>query len=790
MEPLSIEQYNAPIPRCLVPGENMALIAAFILAIISSLMLNAIWRLERPWQNILALYLIFTAQIVFLSQVLSEMRAIQASAYIAGHLLILGMALGLWLYRGRPSLGHQMGSLAANIKQIRQAMRAHPFLYIYAIILITMMLALFFARLRQPAFFVDSVSTHLPRAFYWLTNGTAQHFYVGNFHIIEYPPNASFLYLWLMALSENFHILHLPVWVAAMLSALGTFGLAQRAGFPAAASVFAGLSFLTIPQTILQSYNGQIELLTTFYGICVLLFLLETIQATRQVSRQSAPFLLYASIAFGLLIGTKQSGPMLLPGMGLALALYALYHLRKKAPLTLVKMGIACLLGFFIFGSYNYILNYFSFGNPITSLSDPSASSSVLLRTNDYEPEVLAQFYNRPANLARYIYQMQSLPLYERIPGIQIFQDFNESLFRTLDRDLDLQLESVPQFTLSTTPHETTGLIFYLAMLSSPAFALAFLWRQSQRKNHTEQLVYLVTVWAWVFVLVLATTWSPYRLRIFVLLGPYLMAAILPYFYWPRRLPLLALPIMFIGIVPSAQFLSGTLRAAPINYLQQRSFQITDSIIQPQDRIGVVGDETVIFPYMGRYPEAEFIPVPPDDAAQLLLGGDLDLILAQRDYCTLEGLSYQTLYHVDYRDIRCIYLPDEHFLSLDAIETIPDANGETLLIRESLLAYPQQPMRVLIPTQALLSLGTEWMIHFQYTGPLEMTDILTLRCNDKALHPDFTDGSISFRLDQTQIRPDPALQSCEILFAEHISFDPANSEHIAMRGVLLSRDES
>ena len=744
-------------------------------------MLNAVWRLERPWQNILALYLIFTGQIVFLSQVLSELHTLSGRGYLIGHVIILIIALLIWNYVGRPALWFTHGIPRHSLADLLKSLKAHPMLWLYALGIGIGMGTVLVLRIDSMVLAHDGLTTHLVRPVYWLTNGTAQHFHVNNFHIIDYPPNASFQSMWLLALSGNYNIMFLPHWVAACLAVLATAALARLAGFSWPPAIFAGLTYLSNAQIMRQIYDGQIDHVVTLCATILLIFLLQYIQAL--ATRKSRPSILlaYAAVSFGLMAGSKLTGPMILPGMGLVLAIYTLFSLRSRAVKPLMMMATWCLAGFLLFGSYNYILNYLDFGNPITSLSDPTAEASVLLRNGDYDQNTEQQFFNRPANFVRNIYVMASFGSFESIPGLNRLQPITEQLFRFIDRSFDLQLDSVPLFSFSETPNTSFGLTGFLAVMLAPFFFIFSLLRVPKSSQAQMILVYLSIALIWMIVIAVTTSWSPGRVRLFTIIVPLLFTGIMPYLYWPRRFPFVALPIMLLAIIPMNNAITKDLIAsAPI--LEW------DHLVRDGDRIGILGTENRILTTMARYPQATYHPVPPLEAPELLRQGELDLILAQRHYCEVEGGIYQYLPQInrEQNDTECIYAPPERFIDPASMQASIYRNEPALIITSGSMLQFDRDTRMLLPTEQLLDIGGSVLIQLQYDGYLRPTDIDRVTCNEQPIDVSFTNATLWFMLDRSQIQAERAVQPCEINFINRNQFEAINENYVTLRSLIVS----
>jgi hypothetical protein len=118
----------------------------------------------------------------------------------------------------------------------------------------------------------DAARYHIPRAHYWIENGTARHFYTDNYRQVEFPPNTAFFTMWQILVTGSYQALHLPQWFAGVLTALAIFCLAKFGSFSSGASTFAGLSYLSLSGVLLQMGTPLNDLTTGLFGTSCIYF--------------------------------------------------------------------------------------------------------------------------------------------------------------------------------------------------------------------------------------------------------------------------------------------------------------------------------------------------------------------------------------------------------------------------------------------------------------------------------------------------------------------------------------
>ncbi len=521
-----------------------------VLLIACGLFVVAMLPLRGLPATVLALWTVCYAQIVLIAQVLSEGGVFGPVGFVCGHALLTGLVGWAWWRRACPHLLKPY-----RVRNLTGAVRRRPMLAAFAGLTLALALVNLALGTVFPTATEDPIYYHLPRAYAWLQHGTARHFITTDFRMTEFPPNASFVYAWLM-LDGVYGFLHVPMFLAALVTVAGTVALARLAGFGRGAALFGGLLLLHMPMTIVASASKQIDMLAASVAVAFVVLSVKALRGERVAY-------VYAGAAFGLLLGTKYTVFFLLPGAALTLIALAfaryvfvrpdglppplrlpsrdtqemlgvgrrltlarvLRRLRNlwDAVSRLVLLLVACAVGFGLLGAYNYVLNNQRLGNPVTSVGIDTSSAL-------YDPAFEAAFYNGPGNVARYVYQTMDWTV---LPG---FATADDSLFlghlwlyRALDDALSLRLEAVPRFTElyaeSTGRRETQvgfGPVGYGLLLIAP---FAFVWAAARRKLSAW---WLFIGLSWLVLFAWLAPWSPWKTRYFPIFMPFLVAGMLP----------------------------------------------------------------------------------------------------------------------------------------------------------------------------------------------------------------------------------------------------------------------
>jgi hypothetical protein len=492
-----------------------------------------------------------------------------------------------------------------------------------------------------PALNWDANAYHLPRAYLWLQEGTTRHFPTGDFRQTDFPPNASFLFLWIMAVSQGFAGLHLPQWLAGVTTGVGGIGLVRLAGRSRPIALFVGLTCLTYPMSALQMSTSQIDQITAASTTAVVFFYFRAL--VRPAVRWGSDAA-YGGLALGLAVGTKLTVLFLLPGLATTMLVLGAFLARKQFGRRVALSGALAVVGVLSLGSYNYILNKLDFDDFVAS---PRARTAVFAGAEPTQMRL-------ESNLARYLYQSLDWPGFATGPD-DVLPSIQWSVAKILSDRLGLEIDGPQAFALVKRSRGMTnedlagfGLVGFAVLVCSPFLVVCYIYRWVWgREADVLFLAALITI-AWTWFLLFSTTnpWTPYKTRYFLIFMPLLTAGVLPSL-WPEsrrgtwRIALVGcVSLWTAGHVA----LSGGRFGEEPNQLDRRLDRITvqsqfgpfipeiAGVLQekfgPGAKIGVHADlNSLLFPLFRSLPQMSFRPAAVADIPRRLSGGELQAAL-------------------------------------------------------------------------------------------------------------------------------------------------------------------
>lgn len=203
----------------------------------------------------------------------------------------------------------------------------------------------------------DSLTYHLARAAFWIQNHSINHYTTWAQMQNSQPINGEILLLWIMLITKSDNIAFLSQWVALFIILLGIYKILRLINFSKAVSLFTSAVFITFDIVILEATSTQNDLIVVCFALLSTIFILKAIKN----NLLNLKYLLISGLTLGLMIGTKGTSYLFVPGIALILFLFG-----KNNKLKFIKIGYLLLFsisGIILLAAYNFIENYLLYSN-------------------------------------------------------------------------------------------------------------------------------------------------------------------------------------------------------------------------------------------------------------------------------------------------------------------------------------------------------------------------------------------------------------------------------------------
>jgi hypothetical protein len=209
----------------------------------------------------------------------------------------------------------------------------------------------------------DSMTYHMVRVMHWIQNKSVAHYPTQNLRQIAFPPGANYILLHLQLLTGSDRLANLVQWIAFVGSILGASLIAKIVAGPQT-QIVAALVCASLPMAIMQSTTTQNDLLTGFWLLCAVYFIVRT------DNYQMRDFI-WITLSLSLTVITKPTG--IIFGLPLVLWVNARYLFQKDRfswrllpQLFTINSGI--LVGVISLSIPHFVRNFYVFGNPLVEL--------------------------------------------------------------------------------------------------------------------------------------------------------------------------------------------------------------------------------------------------------------------------------------------------------------------------------------------------------------------------------------------------------------------------------------
>ena len=340
----------------------ISLLMVFVSSYLTASVLSPKDETNRPKSVYPFLYtlLIMFAQVVLTMEVLSLFSAIKEIPVLIFNTLFLIGAVCLWIKNDKPLY---IPEVKTNLKKIFNGLKRDKFLAIMAFGFVFFIISVILLDLFLPVNGGDALTYHLNRSSYWLFQGNLNHFTISDDRNLVMPINSEILYLWNLLFFKNdigLYFISFIGYIAVIFSVyniLEYFGFSQRRKLW---SVFILSSFASVMAEISSLETDILLAGIMLSGITLFLYALKDNNKTG---------LYFSSLACALAMGTKSPAIIVMPGVFLLMSYFAYKKLQKNFYKPILFFFGLLIANFLIFSSYNYILNFIDFHNPLGSES-------------------------------------------------------------------------------------------------------------------------------------------------------------------------------------------------------------------------------------------------------------------------------------------------------------------------------------------------------------------------------------------------------------------------------------
>jgi len=339
---------------------HILLLISVILVTISSFLISVCAENKKFYINSCYFWGILFAQVVLGFELLSIPKILTPLNFLIFNILIFIISLFVF-YKKRPDI-LIFKDFKEDISKIKNIILKNKWLQWCFITFCIFLFGTLIYTYMMPVHDEDAFSYHLARVPFWIENQSINHFFIADIRALIMPVNSEIIYSWAFLFIKSDIFVRFFSLCSYLLFVAGLRGLFYELKIPL--KVFLWVFFITTSMPgIMFSISGT-ESNTTIAALiisAIYLFLFG-------VKRNKILPLFFASLLYALAIGTKTPAILASVSILFITSVVSIIYKKKDFYKPILICGTFLIFNFIIFASYNYVLNFIDFGNPLSSI--------------------------------------------------------------------------------------------------------------------------------------------------------------------------------------------------------------------------------------------------------------------------------------------------------------------------------------------------------------------------------------------------------------------------------------
>lgn len=332
---------------------------SIILIIISSYLITSVITAgeNKKTPNFIYFLLINFAQIILTFEFLSLLGQIKELSFIIINFIVFIAASAVCFIK--KCFKNPFSNGFKELKKIKNAIKRDKMLKFLSFCFIVFLISQLAVIILFPVNYGDALSYYLPRVTSWIQQRSLNHFYTPDSRELIMPINMDLLYTYVLMFCKN----EAGIGIFSYISYIGAiyvlYNLLNEIGFCIRKRLWAIFVFSSFAIIGTMVYSPLADLCAgSLLLTCIYLYLISVKYNTKTA-------LYFSALACALAIGTKTTAIIALPSVLIILTAVSVLYGKKRFKTLKGFFGLF-ILNFIIFSSYNYILNFMEFHNPIS----------------------------------------------------------------------------------------------------------------------------------------------------------------------------------------------------------------------------------------------------------------------------------------------------------------------------------------------------------------------------------------------------------------------------------------
>lgn len=326
----------------------------FIVLLLLFVLMNNLNPINGFKDLILETVLIFSAFIVFLTELLSLFTSLNLMSVVLSWSFVTILIL-FFLIRNKTTTVISLLKIKNTILHFYKSLSAFSKILLFTII--TCLLLLLLQGIIYPPNNWDSLTYHMSRIMHWLSNESVAHYPTDTLRQLHQPPFAEYFIMNVNLLNGNDYLSNIIQFFFLSLSIIALWALLDYFEISRFYKMFSAFLLVTIPSLELQATTTKNDIICGFFLMCIIY---QCIKTFKHINLKNFVFL---GFAIGLCIFTKGTSYIFLLPVVLLFGILTVIKSVKNKDLSIFKFHFVLIILVIIINLGHFSRNYRLGGN-------------------------------------------------------------------------------------------------------------------------------------------------------------------------------------------------------------------------------------------------------------------------------------------------------------------------------------------------------------------------------------------------------------------------------------------
>lgn len=327
---------------------------SLLLVFAASYFITSIFADKNSAQGIIYFLVSAFANVVLTFEILSLFSMITVWGVLILNVLFCLVSYKLWSFSEKPLWTLDVKGFWCKYLA---AIKLDKYLLVLSVGFLILIAVSIFLMSFMPVVNLDAGGYHVLRSVFWVTNKNLNHFVIADSRNLVLPINSEILYAWVILFIKKLAWFGFFSFAGYILSVVSVYNILSLMKFSMRRKLWVIFVLSSFSSVLVQISSTETDIIIAGLVTSSLYLFWEAVKNNKKVP------MYFSALAYALAVGTKTPAIMAVPAVGLAMTGLSVYYLKKDFYKPIVRFLYLSSINFFIFASYNYILNFIDYGN-------------------------------------------------------------------------------------------------------------------------------------------------------------------------------------------------------------------------------------------------------------------------------------------------------------------------------------------------------------------------------------------------------------------------------------------